>query len=261
MLDSLQSSDVARNAPGSITVRRRRRLHLLAGFFVLATLLAGSARAQDPNGTPAPASQATDILRATSKKLAETPSLHFTLDINGDAYIDDQHTIRLIEADGDVVRPDKVVASFKVNVLNTVNATISMITIGDQHWSTDLISGKWISAPSEFSYDPGVLFDNTHGIGPVMDQVTNATLVGEESLDGKNVYHIHADVPQSIIGDLTSNTMEGDPISVDLWIDSTTSDLLRVQLAEPKDNGKDHPATWTLDLSKHGESIEINPPS
>jgi hypothetical protein len=55
--------------------------------------------------------------------------------------------------------------------------------------------------------------------------------------------------------------MDGDPISVDLWIDSTTSDLLRVQLAEPKDNGKDHPATWTLDLSKHGESIEINPPS
>ena len=224
-------------------------------------LLAGTVQAQDPPSTPVPDSQATQILRATSKKLAETPSLHFTIKIDGDAYIDDQHTIRLIEAEGDVVRPDRVIASFKVNVLNTVNASISMITIGSQHWSTDLISGKWISAPAEFSYDPGILFDNARGIGPVMDQVTNATLVGEENLDGKNVYHIHADVPQAIIGDLTSKTMEGDPISVDLWIDSTTSDLLRVQLAEPKDNGKDHPATWTLDFSKHGEPIEINPPS
>jgi len=224
-------------------------------------LLSGSAKAQDPTGTPVSASQATEILRATSNKLAATPSLHFTIRIDGDAYIDDQQTIRLIEAEGDVVRPDKVIASFKVNVLGTVNASISMITLGDQHWSTDLISGKWVSAPAEFSYDPGILFDNTSGIGPVMDQVTNATLVGVENFDGKNVNHIHADVPQSIIGDLTSNTMEGDPISVDLWIDSTTSDLLRVQLAEPKDNGKDHPATWTLDLSKHGESIEINPPS
>jgi lipoprotein LprG len=243
-------------------VRRRRRLHLLAGFFVVASLLfAGTAQAQDTSGTPASESQATQILRSTSKKLAETQSLHFTIKIDGDAYIDDQDTIRLIEAEGDLVRPDRVIASFKVNVLNTVNASISMITIGDQHWSTDLISGRWISAPAEFSYDPGNLFDNERGIGPVMDQVTNATLVGEENIDGKNTYHIHADVPQAIIGDLTSNTMEGDPISVDLWIDSTTNDLLRVQLAEPKDNGKDHPATWTLDLSKHGEPIEINPPS
>ena len=224
-------------------------------------LFTGVAQAQDPSGTPVPESQATQILRSASKKLAETPSLHFTIKIDGDAYIDDQNTIRLIDAEGDIVRPDRVIASFKVNVLNTVNASISMITISDQHWSTDLISGKWISAPAEFSYDPGNLFDNAHGIGPVMDQVTNATLVGEENIDGKNAYRIHADVPQATIGDLTSNTMEGDPISVDLWIDSTTNDLLRAQLAEPKDNGKEHPATWTLDLSKHGESIEINPPS
>ena len=142
--------------------------------------------------TPVAPSQATEILRATSKKLAETPSLHFSINIDGDAYIDDQDTIRLIEAEGDVVRPDRVIASFKVNVLNSVNASISMITIADQHWSTDLISGKWISAPAEFAYDPGILFDNTLGIGPVMDQVTDATLVGEESIDGKNVFHITA---------------------------------------------------------------------
>jgi hypothetical protein len=242
-------------------MRHRRRYLSLAGFLVVATLLSGSVRAADVASTPVAPSQATEILRATSKKLAETPSLHFSINIDGDAYIDDQDTIRLIEAEGDVVRPDRVIASFKVNVLNSVNASISMITIADQHWSTDLISGKWISAPAEFAYDPGILFDNTLGIGPVMDRVNDATLVGEESIDGKSVFHIHADVPQSIIGDLTSNTMDGDPISVDLWIDSTTSDLLRVQLAEPKDNGKDHPATWTLDLSKHGESIDINPPS
>src|SRR6478609_5779818 len=242
-------------------MRHRRRYLSLAGFLAVATLLSGSVRAADVASTPVAPSQATEILRATSKKLAETPSLHFTINVDGDAYIDDQDTIRLIEAEGDVVRPDRVMASFKVNVLNSVNASISMVTVGDQHWSTDLISGKWLSAPAEFSYDPVVLFDTTHGIGPVMDQVTNSTLVGEENIDGKNAYHIHADVPQAIIGDLTSNTIEGDPISVDLWIDSTTSDLLRVQLAEPKDNGKDHPATWTLDLSKHGESIEINPPS
>src|SRR6478609_10687449 len=158
-------------------MRHRRRYLSLAGFLAVATLLSGSVRAADVASTPVAPSQATEILRATSKKLAETPSLHFSINIDGDAYIDDQDTIRLIEAEGDVVRPDRVIASFKVNVLNTVNASISMITIGDQHWSTDLISGKWISAPAEFAYDPGILFDNTLGIGPVMDQVNDAMLV------------------------------------------------------------------------------------
>lgn len=239
------------------------RISRLAFIVSLAVIISASiaSAAQPAPGTPATPDAATALLQSASKRLAETPSLHFTIKIDGDAYIDDQNTIRLIEAEGDVVRPDRVIASFKVNVLNTVNASISMITIGDQHWSTDLISGKWLAAPAEFSYDPGILFDNSAGIGPVMSQVTNATIVGEESIDGRKVTHVHADVPQALIGGITSNTMVGDPISVDLWIDSTTYDLVRAQLAEPKDNGKDHPATWTLDLSKHGEPIDINPPS
>ena len=236
------------------------RLAFIVSLFITLSATIASA-AQPAPGTPATPDAATALLQATSARLAQTSSLHFTIKVDGDAYIDDHDTIRLIEAEGDVVRPDRVIASFKVNVLNTVNASVSMITIGDQHWSTDLISGKWVSAPAEFSYDPGILFDNSVGIGPVMAQVTNATIVGEESIDGRNVTHVHADVPQSMIGGITSNTMVGDPISVDLWIDSATYDLVRAQLAEPKDNGKDHPATWTLDLSKHDEPIEINPPS
>lgn len=236
------------------------RLAAIVSLFTLLSATVASA-AQPAPGTPATPDAATALLQSASTRLADTPSLHFTIKIDGDAYIDDKNTIRLIEAEGDVVRPDRVIASFKVNVLNTVNASVSMITIGDQHWSTDLITGKWISAPAEFSYDPAKLFDNTVGIGPVMSQVTNATIVGEESMDGHKVTHVHADVPQALIAGITSDTMVGDTISVDLWIDSTSFDLIRVQLAEPKDNGKDHPATWTLDLSKHGEPIQINPPS
>ena len=239
------------------------RIGRLAFFFSLLTIVSvmAAGAAQPAPATPATPDAATAILQSASARLAQTTSLHFTIKVDGDAYIDDKDTIRLIQAEGDVVRPDRVVATFKVNVLNTVNASISMITIGDQHWSTDLISGKWISAPTEFSYNPGNLFDNSTGIGPVMSQVTNATIVGEESIDGHNTTHVHADVPQALINGITSNTMVGDTISVDLWIDSTSFDLIRAQLAEPKDNGKDHPATWTLDLSKHGEPIEINPPS
>jgi hypothetical protein len=200
------------------------------------------------------------ILQAASVRLADTPTVRFKLKIDGKTYIDDANAIQLLEAEGDLVRPDRVFASFKIKVLGAVTANINLITVGDRYWSTDLISGRWVEAPPEFTYDPKTLFDDENGIGPVMDKVKDPVLIGEEELDDRKTWHIQALVPQEIIGDLTSNTMDGEPITVDLWIEKDTSDLLRAQLAEPKDGDKEDPATWTLDLHDHGAEFTIEPP-
>ena len=54
--------------------------------------------------------------------------------------------------------------------------------------------------------------------------------------------------------------MTGSPVTVDLWIDRETDDLLRARLAEPPQPDKENPATWTLDLVRHGEEVSIEPP-
>ena len=95
------------------------RLAFIVSLFTVSlfsTLVASAA--QPVPGTPATPDAATALLQSASVRLAQTLSLHFTINVDGDAYIDDQDTIRLIEAEGDVVRPDRVIASFKVNVLN-----------------------------------------------------------------------------------------------------------------------------------------------
>lgn len=226
---------------------------------MVATLAACSTSSSKPATEPVSLS-ADQILQAASQRLAATPTIRFGLNIQGTTYIDDARTIQLLAARGELVRPDRVRTDFKIKVLGVTIST-SLIIIGAQHWSTDLITGKWGPAPTEFGYDPSILFDNQNGIGPVMDRTTSAVRLADESVRGSDCYHIQAVVEQAIIDPLTSGSLHGSPIMVDLWIDRANDNLIRARLSEPTGTPDTTPAIWTLDLSGHGSAITINPPS
>jgi LppX_LprAFG lipoprotein len=203
---------------------------------------------------------ATEILQMASKQLAATQTVRFELDVEGDTYIDSLNTLKLLEAKGDLVRPDRVRTEFKIEALGQATISIQLIIISGQWWTTDLITGKWGQAPVDFEYDPSVLFDNENGIGAVMDRVTDAQRLDDEKIDDHESFHIQALVSDTIIGALTYNTLQGSPITVDLWIDKKTNNLLRARLAEPPGDGSDKPAIWTLNLFDHDANITIDPP-
>lgn len=207
-----------------------------------------------------PVLPAQEILVSTSKRLAETRSLTFRLNIEGETYIDDNREIRLLGATGDLVRPDRVRTSFKAKVRNLATVSIQLIVIGETTWSTDLVTGQWGPAPDVFEYNPGVLFDTKQGIGPVIDSVTDGVRQPDETIDGQAAYRIQAQVTEEVIGPLTSNTMAGSPVTIDFWVAVDTLDLLRVQLQEPASAERQDPATWTLELMDHGKKISIEPP-
>jgi len=233
----------------------------LGRLVVALTILAGLvgpavARADDQSD----ALSATDILAQASQKLANTQSVRFKLAVEGDTYIDSLDTLKLLEAEGVLVRPDRVRADFKVEALGRVTVTVQLIIVNGQWWTTDLITGKWGPAPTDFEYDPSVLFDNQGGIGPVMDRVTDAQRLDDEEIDGHKAFHIQAQVADQIIDSLTYQTLQGTPITVDLWIDQGTFNLLRARLAEPPGQSDGEPSVWTLDLFDHDAKIEIDAP-
>lgn len=230
---------------------------------IVISLLSGcgtNGGAQDPEATATVSPTAPQLLRAASDRLAETQTIHFSLKVEGDTFIDTGGSIRLIEADGELQRPDRVRTTFKAKVL-VPTVTIQLITVGNKSWTTNLITGEWEEAPEEFTYSPAVLFDNQEGIGPVMGRATEPKLLGDENIGDRATFHITAIANQDIIGPLTSNTMIGSPIAVDLWIDKETGDLLQARLAEPDTVEKDEPAIWTLNLFDHGAKVEIEPPA
>jgi hypothetical protein len=210
--------------------------------------------------TPVPTPTPDDLLELASRRLAQTPSVHFVLDVEGETFIDSAGTIRLLGAEGDLLRPDRVRTLFQAEVLGRA-ISLALVTIGDTSWTTNILTGKWGKAPLEFTYRPDVLFSTQDGIGPVMGRVEGAQRLDDEKIHDRPVYHLRASVAQSVVGPLTYNTIQGSPVTVDLWIDQETHDLLRARMAEPPGAERPQPAVWTLDLSHHGEDVSIEPPA
>ncbi len=229
---------------------------LLIGLLLV---LGGCGAAETPTPTPEPTSTPADILALASKRLAETPSVHFALNVEGETYVDTARSIRLVGAEGDLVRPDRVQTTFQAEVIGRT-ISLQLITVGEDSWTTNLLTGEWEPAPMEFAYRPDVLFSTQDGIGPVMGRVDEVERLDDEEIDDKPAYHLTAQVDQSIVGPLTYYSINGSPVTVDLWIDRETGDLLRARLTEPPADDRPNPAVWTLDLSHHGEELSIEPP-
>lgn len=251
----------------SLPTQGSRSLHRLLGrgfqhalVVALLFLSACGGSSESPEPTATASLSADEILAESSRKMASTQTLRFHLGIEGVTYIDPAKTIQLLEATGELQRPDRVHVRFKIKILRGVTITTELITIGDEFWTTDLITGDWGDAPYEFTYDPTVLFDNQGGVGPVMNKVSDAKIVGKEEVQRKRTYHISAAANEEIVGPVTSNTMHGSPVTTNLWIDANTFDLLRAQLEEPASSGNPDPAKWTLDLFDQNEPITVEPP-
>ena len=236
---------------------RRRFLNLLGAGSVLALGACGPAEnaAITPATTPTPAA----LLEMASKRLAETPTVHFALEVQGETFIDTGGNIRLLGAEGDLQRPDRVRTAFQAEVMGRA-ISLQLVTIGDRSWTTNILTGEWENAPLEFAYQPDVLFSTQDGIGPVMGRVEGVQRLEDEEIEGQTTYHLRATVDESVVGPLTYYTITGSPVTVDLWIDQETHDLLRAQLSEPPGPERPNPAVWMLNLTHHGEEISIEPP-
>lgn len=232
-------------------------------LLALTTLVACGGKSSPPPATATTIAELTpaEIMARASAKLAATKTIQFKLTVSGQTFIDQSDQIQLLEASGQLVRPNEVYTEFRVKLLGRATISTKLITIGERHWSTDLITGKWGPAPEEFGYDPQILFDNQSGIGPVMNRVTGATRLPNATIQGRDSYHLTAVVDQTIIGPLTSESMKGDPISVELWIDTENFNLLQAQLSEPKSVTGHEPATWVLSLTDQDKPITISPPN
>ena len=238
---------------------RRQFLKLLGASGVL-TLGACSPSGQEqltptPEPTPSPAA----LLEMASKRLAEIPTVHFKLDVQGETFIDTGRNIQLLGAEGDLQRPDRVHTTFQAEVLDRA-ISLQLITIGDRSWTTNILTGEWENAPLEFAYRPDILFSTQDGIGPVMGRVEDVERLENEEVADRSTYHLRATVDQSIVGPLTYNTLTGSPVTVDWWIAQETHDLLRARISEPPGPERPNPAVWTLDLSHHGEELAIEQP-
>lgn len=244
----------------------------VAGSAVAATGTALSATSSAFIGTPTPNAaqsaappsdpQSQAIVDKARARFDQVNTLHFTASIEGDVFLDQLHTEKLKSADGDLVRPDKVSLTAKAQV-GPVNAQLKFIQIGDAAYLTNILTGKWESAPSGLTYDPRIVFDQDRGVTAILTRVQGWQPAPSEKINGADTQHVHAPVPTATVNDLVSSSLRGDTVDVDLYIEPKNDDVVRIVLAERPDavTPGTVAARWTLDLSKQNDNITINAPA
>lgn len=227
--------------------------------FILSTLIVTSISVPAAFAQDDPAVD--DVLFDAAERLKETETMEFVMELEGTTFVDDAETIQLLGAEGVMQRPDRVDVTFTAMILGRQQISIRMINVGDDSWITDIVTGKWVPSPPEFGYNPSILYDDQHGLGPVMERMNDPKIVGSEEIDGKDTWHITATADGDIIKMMTSDTLRGSEHALDIWVDKETNDILQISIVEPTDEDLEDPATLTLKLSEHDKDVTIEPPT
>jgi len=210
-------------------------------------------------GSPTATTDTKAVLDGAAKRLAAVKSVHFNVAIDGDAFIDTSRTIALRSASGDIVTPDQMQAKIKIS-LGTANIDVSLVTIGTEKYQTNPVTGQWGPAQAGFDYSPTVLFDKDRGLAPLLGQLREVEALPNEQVAGQDAYHLRGKGDRAAIEPITSGAIDGDTVTVDLWIAKASSDLLKLVITEPQTPSKAKPAVWTLTFEKYDQPVTITKP-
>jgi len=240
--------------PNTTFERRFPRIGGLMMLLVVAGLMACGG-----GGSPTATTDTKAVLDGAAKRLAAVKSVHFNVAIDGDAFIDTGRTIALRSASGDIVTPDQMQAKIKIS-LGTANIDVSLVTIGTEKYQTNPVTGQWGPAQAGFDYSPTVLFDKDRGLAPLLGQLREVEALPAEQVAGQDADHLRGKVDRAAIEPITSGAIDGDTVTVDLWIAKASSDLLKLVITEPQTPNKAKPAVWTLTFEKYDQPVTITKP-
>ncbi|MEZ4521756.1 MAG: LppX_LprAFG lipoprotein [Thermomicrobiales bacterium] len=199
-----------------------------------------------------------ELLDDVANRWSETDTVHFDLDIDGNTYLDGNETIELKSVEGDLKRPDRAQAEASVQI-GFASFDVGLVVIGDDAYTTNFLNGDWERAPSNFDFNPALIFDDDRGVGGVLENLDDVEIGDESTVDGTEVVEISGVVAQEDISQLVAGSLAGDEIRIKLLVDTETNDIIEISLAEP-DDVEDDPTTWIISFSDHGEPVTIEAP-
>ena len=222
---------------------------ILASMLLAASLLPGCAAAPS---TPSP----TELLTKTAKDLLALKTAKFTLARQGAPVVMDSATgATFSEATGEYQAPDKVHAKVKL-LWGSVVLPVDLLWLPEGVYMTNPLTGAYSKVSTPPDLNVAALF-GADGLPSVLQSgLRSVKLVGKENIEGLDAYHLSGQAEGSKLKALTAGVLVEGTHTVDVWIESGTSHLLRLQDNEPGGTGN----AWTLDLFAFDKPVEIKGP-
>ncbi len=239
-----------------------RKSLLLFLSVALSILFAISACSQSPPSPPEPTATAVptptpinvqDLLRRSGEATSQLDTFRFRLEHNDEGSTPFSDTLDITEAEGDVVSPDSVSIDFSGRFGGRFAIRASLITIGDDSYMTNPLSGEWEKVAAEVS--PLGFFDPQRGIGAMMTDMSAPTLTSEEG----NEFRIEGDLDALALRPLIGAAQSG-TVRVELTLDKDTLYLKKAVIKGRVTATEPDGVIRTITLSRFNEPITITAP-
>ncbi len=218
----------------------------------VAVVLAACSTAPPPTPSPSPA----DLLARAVSDLQSLSSVKFTLTRTGEPVVIETLTgATFVEGTGEYQAPDKVHARIKTQIGSAVLA-LDMLWLPEGAYMTNPITGGYMKVPASMEFDVLALFRADGLAGVLESSMSNVTLVGKESIEGIDAYHVRGEAQGDRLKALTAGTLVEGTHTVDVWIEIGAWHILRLRDTEPGGAAN----AWTLDLSGFNKPVEIKGP-
>lgn len=234
------------------------RVFIKTGFFILVVALFAGCREPEPEALPPE-----EIIQNSAERMNGMSGFEFVIERSGEpVYLDPNETVAFRRAEGHYVAPDSAQAVVTIITPGLVSE-VGVISIGGTQWESNLLAPDWQEIPSDWAFDPAVLFDSEIGIQSILlSDLSELALEGSEVVeDGPDVklYIVSGTLGGERINEMSYGTIGPETMSIRLWIAPETFELFRVLITDPSQGGEE-PTIWQVDFRKFDETIEIEPP-
>src|SRR5436305_10833638 len=197
------------------------------------------------------------LLAGVEKNLRNVSAFHVTIQVNNPGKkLNDG--IELLNANGDIVMPDKVKAQATV-VLSGQSVTVNLISVANNQFITDPITGQWRIIKGIL--DPRTLTNPDTGIASLIGKVQNVSSPADDAVNGVPCWRLTGQLDAKYLAFFTGGGVpSGTMLQTTACIGK--SDMLPYQL---KVTGQ--AASWdmtntsrTFLISNYNEKISITPP-
>jgi lipoprotein LprG len=233
----------------------RYLLPLLVGI-----ILVGCGGQSGPALTPTPTLTPREISAGVGQAMLASDSIHFAINLSGAPVATDAAGLfTLVSLEGDLRRPDGVLA-----ILNLASGSaivqVRTVSLDGRQYATNPLTRDWMCMDPGTNLDPAALFAPESGVEYLLETAFNdVTLVGTESIDGREHYHLRGTMDGNDLQTLAQGLIGSGPVAVELWADLATLRATRLVLVDTTGASAD-PSTWTIEFSDYDKAVDIRAP-
>jgi hypothetical protein len=214
------------------------------------------------------------LLNESANQIQNASSLDVEIDVTGYPVELGTSTLDSVPADtplyfkyakGVFEAPDRLEATieFSVGVFST---TATLIALDRDHYlRSDLLTANhWINAEIIPGFSPASLMARPGGIASALESVTNLEMVGQEDMDGLEVFHLRGTVQSSAFYSLTFGLIRTQTGEINIEVFITVSDrrvaLIKLYEPPPSDVTDSDDTTWAINILDYNRDVTITPP-